>query len=69
MAHSLGLRVLAEGVETRDQLDFLREHGCEEVQGFILSQPLSSDQFLPFVAKHIATGAGRRFISFQRFAT
>lgn len=69
MAHSLGLRVLAEGVETRDQLDFLREHGCEEVQGFILSQPLSSDQFLPFVVKHIATGAGRRFISFQRFAT
>ncbi len=69
MAHSLGLRVLAEGVETRDQLDFLREHGCEEIQGFILSQPLSSDQFLPFVSKHIATGAGRRFISFQRFAT
>lgn len=69
MAHSLGLRVLAEGVETRDQLDFLREHGCEEVQGFLLSRPLSADQFLPFVAKHIATGAGRHFISFQRFAT
>ena len=69
MAHNLGLRVLAEGVETQDQLDFLREHGCEEVQGFIVSQPLPPDQFVPFVSKHIATGAGSRFISFRRFAT
>ncbi|MGQ0667280.1 MAG: putative bifunctional diguanylate cyclase/phosphodiesterase [Nitrospiraceae bacterium] len=69
MAHNLGLRVLAEGVETQDELDFLREHGCEEVQGFLVSQPLPPDQFVPFVAKHIATGAGRRFISFRRFAT
>lgn len=68
MAHSLGLRILAEGVETQEQLDFLREHGCEGIQGFILSQPLSANQFLPFVAKHIATGAGRRFTSFRRFA-
>jgi EAL domain-containing protein (putative c-di-GMP-specific phosphodiesterase class I) len=69
MAHSLGLRVLAEGVETQDQLDFLREHGCKEIQGFILSQPLPADQILPFVVKHNATGAGRRFTSFRRFAT
>ena len=69
MAHNLGLRVIAEGVETQDQLDFLREHGCEEVQGFIVSQPLPPDQFVPFVSKHIATGAGSRFISFRRFAT
>jgi diguanylate cyclase (GGDEF)-like protein/PAS domain S-box-containing protein len=69
MAHNLGLRVLAEGVETQDQLDFLREHGCEEIQGFLVSRPLPLDQFLQFVAKHVATGAGRRFISFRRFAT
>ena len=68
MARNLGLRILAEGVETQDQLDFLREHGCEEVQGFIVSRPLPPDQFLQFVAKHIATGAGRQFTSFRRFA-
>lgn len=69
MAHILGLRALAEGVETQDQLDFLREHGCEEIQEFIVSQALPPDQFLTFVSKHIATGAGSRFISFRRFAT
>jgi EAL domain-containing protein (putative c-di-GMP-specific phosphodiesterase class I) len=40
MAHSLGLSVIAEGVETQQQLDFLREHDCDEIQGFWLSQPL-----------------------------
>jgi diguanylate cyclase (GGDEF)-like protein/PAS domain S-box-containing protein len=69
MGHDLGLRIIAEGVETQEQLDFLREHGCEEIQGYIVSRPLPTDQFIPFVSKHIATGAGSRFISFRRFAT
>ena len=54
---------------TQEQLDFLREHGCEEIQGYLLSPPLPPDQFLQFIVKHVATDAGRRFISFRRFAT
>ncbi len=39
LAHKLKLRVVAEGVERPEQLEFLRNHGCEEVQGFYFSQP------------------------------
>jgi len=43
MAHALGLTVLAEGVESVDQLAFLRAHGCDRAQGFFFSRPLSAD--------------------------
>lgn len=40
MGHSLGLQVLAEGVETQEQLDFLRERGCDRYQGYLCSRPM-----------------------------
>ena len=45
MGHSLNLKVLAEGVETEEQMSFLRAHGCDEIQGFYFSQPLETDAF------------------------
>lgn len=49
MARSLGLNVVAEGVETQAQLDFLRLHRCDEIQGYWLSRPLEADQCLAFI--------------------
>ena len=40
MGHELGMRVVAEGVETREQLDILRQDGCDCVQGYLFSRPL-----------------------------
>jgi len=45
MARSLGLEVVAEGVEKEEQLTFLRTHDCSNVQGFLLSHPLSAEDF------------------------
>ena len=45
MADSLGLRVVAEGVENEEQLSFLRAHNCDEIQGNYFSPPLSADKF------------------------
>ncbi len=41
LSHSLGLRCVAEGVETPAQFNFLRAHGCEEAQGFLIAHPLT----------------------------
>ena len=49
MAHSLGLHVVAEGVETEAQLNYLRGQGCDEVQGYFLSRPLETRQAAAFV--------------------
>jgi len=49
VAKGLGLRTIAEGVETQEQLEFLQENGCDEIQGFHYSKPITADQFETFV--------------------
>ena len=50
IAHNLDLSVIAEGVETRSQLDFLKSHGCDEVQGVYFSEPLDQDAVEQFIS-------------------
>ncbi len=45
MAHNMGLKVIAEGVETDQQLTFLRELNCDDIQGYLFSPPVSADKF------------------------
>jgi EAL domain-containing protein (putative c-di-GMP-specific phosphodiesterase class I) len=44
MGHALQLNVIAEGVETPEQLDFLRRHGCDGMQGYLFSRPLPTEE-------------------------
>ncbi|AHL36621.1 diguanylate cyclase [Pseudomonas brassicacearum] len=49
LAHNLNLEVVAEGVETREQLDLLRGFGCDQVQGFLISKPLPLPELVEYL--------------------
>ena len=61
MADSMNLKVIAEGVETEGQLDFLRTKRCDEIQGYFLSRPLPSDQAEDFLRKMMSADPGTPF--------
>ncbi len=61
MAHSLGLRAVAEGVETAEQEAFLRAHDCDEIQGYYFSRPIAPESVAELLrtAETATTGLGR----------
>ena len=56
MAHSLHLKVVAEGVETKAQFDFLRKQKCQEMQGFYFAPPMSLEALAAFIRKGYGVG-------------
>jgi len=60
MARSLAMTTVAEGVETREQLEALREMGCDEVQGYLISRPQPADQVAAWLAERLRQAHLRR---------
>ncbi|MGA1133087.1 MAG: EAL domain-containing protein [Prochlorotrichaceae cyanobacterium] len=58
MGHALGLTVIAEGVETESQAQFLKDQHCDEAQGYLYSKPLLGEDFLTFLEKWPANSPG-----------
>ena len=64
MSRSLGLRVIAEGVETREELTFLQEHNCDEAQGYYFSRPLLAGHFVEL----LKTGVPQMIVASDQLA-
>lgn len=60
MGNSLNLNIIAEGIETQEQYDFFKENNCGQVQGFLFSRPLPSDEFIKVLKQNIADTGNTR---------
>jgi EAL domain-containing protein (putative c-di-GMP-specific phosphodiesterase class I) len=63
MAHSFGLTVVVEGVETKEQLAFVKKRGCDEYQGYFFSKPLPEDEFVALLSQTTASPTVRQDIA------
>ncbi len=59
LSHGLGMEVVAEGVESDEELGLLTREGCDSIQGYVFSRPVPSAEFAAFVAASVAGGAAR----------
>ena len=67
LAHNLDKAVIAEGVETEDQLEFLREHGCDQVQGYLFSRPIPFEDFKQLLQQENQQGPALLKLSQQAY--
>lgn len=52
LGHALSMEVVAEGIERQEQMDFLRDKGCDEGQGYLIAKPMAHDEFVAFLKRH-----------------
>ena len=60
LAHSMNLSVLAEGVETEEQLELLRQQECDQVQGHVFGRPMPGEEFVELLARMTSPPRNRR---------
>jgi EAL domain-containing protein (putative c-di-GMP-specific phosphodiesterase class I) len=56
LGHGLELTVIAEGIETARQFNYLKANGCDQIQGYYVSAPLSVDEMTIFLKQHLIPG-------------